>query len=310
MKSIFWIAIVVVFMTAGGFARAQGDAKDFNSLPPLHDPAVVAATEAREKQSNLLRQQAKEALKKGDTAKAIDLFEQAVKAFEIDTQSRIFLTDIYIKQGKNDDVIRILRPLFYHDTHIGYSDEHEITVRMKYVLALLAKNRWAEAVTIYEESFAKEGATTNFGESRNGELKWQLPGGGPEHTLPEVHFSIDDYNISGLSAQAHLILGSREPADVEYEVRAPYMLAHLKQALKYDRFSLDAQFLSGILLAKMERFDEARTAFKQAARLAPDSAQLEIAAALKDLKVQEEQKKARDAAKAVQGADAAKQAPQ
>jgi tetratricopeptide (TPR) repeat protein len=125
-----------------------------------------------------------------------------------------------------------------------------------------------------------------------------------------VHFSVENPDFADLQAQAHLILGCREPLFSEYEDRVPYMLAHLKQAIKYDRFSLDAHFLSGILLAKLERFDEARAAFKLAAGLAPAEAKPEIAAALKDLQVQEAQKKAKDAIKAAQQAAAAKQAPQ
>ena len=273
---------------------------------PDADPAAIASGDAHLHQSDLLKQQAKEAIKKGEFSKAVPLLEQALRVIDL-SEPRILLADIYIRQGKTDDVLRTLWSMIYPDPHSDSDIGHNVTTRMKYVLALLNKNRWQEAVTVYEESFTGVQVTV-FGGSKNGELPWQLPSDGPVHTVPEMHFSTEYTNYPALTAQAHLILGCRSPMFVESKDKAPYMIDHLQKALKSNRKLLDARFLIGVLLAKMERFTEARSTFEETARLAPKEAQPEIAAALKDLKVQEDKKLANDARHAALKASTTQQA--
>jgi Flp pilus assembly protein TadD len=97
-----------------------------------------------------------------------------------------------------------------------------------------------------------------------------------------------------LRAQASLIRGAIQPQFVEEADKPAYMLEHLKQSLKYNPKSLDATYLSGFMLAKMERFAEARQAYEKALRLASKEARPEAEKALEALKIQEEEKRAKD----------------
>lgn len=286
MKHIFNICIVILWTLASGAVGAQEPQQEGHSSYSGPVDAITLAnleqSRVRGHQADLLRRQALEALKKNETAKAERLFKQALDFDPDDGQSRIHLAYIHIRSKQPKAVIADLGPIVYPRPNYYTSIGSEITTRMMYVLAELDLGNWAEAVDCYE------------GSSRPG-LTWILPGGGPVHTFPNLHFSTDTPDYSGLSAQAHLILGSRVPLLVEEQDRPQYMLDHLRQTLRNNPNSLDATYLSGFMLAKMERFTEARTAFDKAMRLAPTETRPEVQQALQTLKSQENTKLANDA---------------
>ncbi|HLJ55294.1 MAG TPA: tetratricopeptide repeat protein, partial [Chthonomonadaceae bacterium] len=98
--------------------------------------------------------------------------------------------------------------------------------------------------------------------------------------FPEVHFSKINPDFPGMRAQAHLILGAIQPRYIDFFAAPAYMLLHIEEVLRIFPGSLDARFLKAVLLAKMDRYDEARKAFAVASKNAPKPALDEIKAEL------------------------------
>ena len=296
LKHFLWPLIAAATLCC---AQALVSAQDQTGADPVtgrlkDDPARIAAGDAMVRRWELLTKQGKAALKKGDTPAAITLFEHRLTEYP-DFETSMLLAGIYTGSGKLDDAIRVFRPLIYPGPDGGSYEAHLPTTRMKYVLALLDRGNWAEAAAVYEASFTGDNVRV-YRQPTLADLKWSVPGyRGTAHTLPLKHFSVNDPDYAGLQAQAHLILGAREPQFIPTDDMPKYMLDHLKQALKYDPYSLDAHFISGILLVKMEKFKEARAEFQRTAKLAPDSAQAEIESALKNLDEHENKSKERAA---------------
>lgn len=305
MQRIFWLSLVIALMLLGIGVSAQKPDNSSSAYVNPHPgsystPVDRAAYEAgleRIRKSEELKNEAKDLLQQGNISKAIPLLEQRLPLFAND-EDRILLADLYSRQGKPDEVIRVMHSVIYPDPHIVTYASKDPSARMLYVLALIDKGKWEEAVAVYEPTI-------------HSNPRWQLPGGGSQHTFPSVHFDSHVADSTAMRAQAHLIIGASLSLCIETEEnQLPYMLDHLKQSLKYNAESPDAHFLSGLLLTKLNRFHQARKEFNSAAKYASDTAQPEIGAALKDLQVQEAQKRAKDAIKAVQQAAAAKQTPQ
>lgn len=291
MKHLLWLPIIAAMLTAGIGVVAQEELNPYNLPGDSIDIKAREAGLAALGKVNDLRVKAKAALKKGDVARATQLFEQTIAVNPyLGDEARIALADIYTHAHKNPDVIRVLKPMIYPPPDSGSSLASDLRTRMLYVLAILEHSQWQEAATVYEQSF-KGVSTSPDIQIRNGEVRWDLPYyTGGDHTLPEVHFNSEQPDYAGLRAQAHLILGTSPRLLANGVDDIPYMLDHLKQTLKNNRRSLDAMFASGYLLARMGRFSEAREAYMNTAKLAPKEAKPEIDAALKALKVLEDKK--------------------
>lgn len=274
MKRWYWLPIIALFVVAA-HVEAQISIPDGVKLNGGSDPVAIAAYNALMRQADNLRIAGEQALKKGEKAKGIALLLQSLKIDPAETPASLLLADIYIKDNRPADVLAVLQPVVAD--LVGASIGQEVEWRMKYVLALLDMRRWEEAATLYEKSIG-------YGpEGRAGNLRWAIQGyDSGQHSLPDVHFSPDYADEPGLRTQAHLLLGSHHPtfglASLDYKTEMPTMLDHLRQALKSSRNSLDAQFLIGVLLGRMERYEEARKAFAVVMKNAPREARPEIKA--------------------------------
>ncbi len=307
MRSLFRLlaATFLVSVTVLTWAQAPDSNAIYQSnLIPgdLGDPvarAKMIENYARERKGQEQRLQAKEALERGDTAKAFLLLQQAVSNNSTDDESCVLLSYFYIQKGQPDAVIATLDPIVSPPPLTSISMGQEPTVRMLYVLALLERQAWRKAVACYQKTWSP--TYDPISGSRAESHLWHLPGGGPEHSWPDIRFSADTPDYKGMRAQAHLILGTSLPACMKEKDQFPYMLDHLRQVLQINPNSLDAHFVTGWLLAKKERFAEARAAYASAIRLADPGAQKEIAEELKKLKTDEDAQeliKANQAAKA------------
>ena len=236
---------------------------------------------ARAQQSFLLLGQAKMALKKNDLHKAEALLKEALSFCPDDDEACVRLAELHIRSKQPKLVIADLDPIVNPRPNLISSIGNDVVTRMLYVLAQLDCGNWEAAATCYSKGFRSD-------------LTWNLPGGEPAHTFPNVPFSPDNPDFLGMRAQAHLILGARLPHFITGQDVPPYMLEHLRQALQYNPKSLDATFLSGFMLAQMERFPEARAAYEKALRLASKEARPEVQKALVALKVEEDAKRAKD----------------
>ncbi len=232
--------------------------------------AAQAANAARHNRFLVLCAQAEALLIDNNSAKAIPLLEQA---FDLNPDfTPVSLGDLYIQLKRPADALRVLRPLVYSHSFVFNNGGGDLATNMKYVLALLDMNQWAEAVSVYERTV-------------RGPVRWELPvsliNSRQPHYLPTVHFSPDVLNEPGLRAQAHLIIGSRCPimgvAALDEQKGYLFMLDHLQQTLRSDRHSLDAQFLTGAVLGLLECYDEAKNAFDTAIKNTPkdDRARME-----------------------------------
>lgn len=284
MKHLFSLCaavpLVLLLQVSGAQGAAEGGAF---SIP--EDAATRAAIErdrARSQQCFLLRSQGVAALKKNDIKKAETLLKQALSFDPTDGEACVRLAEMHMRSKQPEAAVADLEPIVNPRLGSTNSVGSEITTRMLYVLAQLDCGKWGAAAACYEKSFRPD-------------LAWSLPGGGPTHKFPNVRFSPENPDFLGLRAQAHLILGAYQPHYVEQQDRPQYMLDQLREALKYNPRSLDAAYLSGWMLAKMERFPEARAAYEKAMRLVSKEARPEVQQALQDLKTQEERKAAHDA---------------
>ena len=296
MKRLYWLPAIVLFMVTA-HVRAQTSIFDKLKLNGGSDPVAIAAYEARMREADNLRIAGEQALKKGEKAKAIALLLQALKIDANQAPASLLLADIYIKDNRPADVLAILKPVIYAPYGMGSSADTTVEWHMKYILALLDMRRWEEAATLYEKIIG-------YGpEGRAGNLRCDIPGyASGQHSLPDVHFSPDYADEPGLRAQAHLLLGTRQPtfglATWDNKITLPYLLDHLKQALKSSRNSLDAQFLIAVVLGRMERYEEARKAFAIVTKNAPREARPEIKAAQAYFDKLEENRKNFDAQEA------------
>jgi tetratricopeptide (TPR) repeat protein len=216
-------------------------------------------------ESNRIVKQANDDLKRRDVQGARALYMKAISAYAWNGQARLRLAEIDLRLRNPDAAIADLKPIVEPPPNRDPSDGREPTTRMLYVLALLDAFRWEDAVACYEDS-VKPG------------LRWRIPGGEPVHTFASVHFSVTNPDIPGMRAQAHLILGAMQPAYIDQQDAPAYMLPHIREVLRIFPGSLDARFLEAVLLAKMDRFDEARAAFARAEKNAPKAALDEIKA--------------------------------
>ena len=219
------------------------------------------------------------ALKKEDLRKAAALFAQAVKIDTDNCEARIRLAEIHLKLKQPEAAVADLRWMIepHADRVLSYGSDPG--TRMLYTLALLDSYRWEDAAACYNGSIKPD-------------LTWSLPGSGPEHTFPAVRFEANTPDFPGMRAQAHLILGARQTAFIDCDDTPDYMLPHIEEVLRIFPGSLDARFLKAVLLAKMDRYDEARKAFAVASKNAPKPALDEIKAELAKMEEREALKKA------------------
>ena len=302
MKCFLWLPTTALLLTLGA-ALTHADVIE---LPisihqgELHgkvvDPvtglvydadARRAAGYAQLRQYSIWCNEAKAFLLKKEVAKALPLLQ---KAYASDPNLFVvneLLADIYNQQKRPEDVLNVLRPVVYTQGYFTAIVTGQETTQMKYALALLDTGHWEEAVALYTKCVPAP-------------LHWEVPGyghgnGGQDHTLPDVHFSPDVSDMPALRAQIHLILGSRQPqfgvASLDEKEGWLYMLDHLQHALKNDRNSLDAQFLVGVVLGNLERYEEAKKAFALVAKNAPREARPEIMTALAQLDIKAKTKR-------------------
>jgi tetratricopeptide (TPR) repeat protein len=291
MKYLFYLFTIASLVLVLGVAGAQEELQEVTGLRKVkgygnyesdQTRAMLAANRVRFQQSFALVGQAKLALKKNEIKKAEVFLKQAL-SFEPDNdEACLRLAEIHIRSKQPSAVVADLEPIVNPRDGATDSVGSDISVRMLYALAQLDCGNWGAAAACYQKSF------------RIGE-EWHLPGGRPRHTFPNVQFSPDNPDVLGLRAQAYLIRGGYSPEFVEEQDKPPYMLENLRQALKYNPKSMDANYLSGFMLAKMERFAEARAAYEKAMRLASKEARPEVKQALDALKVQEDTKRENEA---------------
>ena len=293
MKSMLWLLAAALLPSAAVPTRAQ--APDYIASgstitrSELSDPALRAQLIEEGRRNGLAQDQkfqAKEALEKGDMATAFSLLQQSVHNNPIDGMACVLLAYFYVQKGQPANVIATLDPIVNFGPYNSHSTGREPTTRMIYVLAQLDRYAWKEAVACYEQTWRPR-SNPIFGAHAESHL-WDLPGGGPVHSWPDLKFSADVPDYTGMRAQAHLIIGTTLPDCMEEKDQYPYMLDHLKQVLRINPNSLDAHFVSGWLLGKTARFAEARIEYALAARFASPDAQKEITAELTKLKDKEE----------------------
>ena len=285
MKHLFSLsaAVPLALLVQAAGAQVVDGGLSFNLPEDAATRAADAKQYARYQQCFLLRKQGVAALKKNEVKKAETLFKQALSFDPTDGETCVRLAEIHLRARQPAAAVADLEPIVNPAPDSTISLGTEITTRMLYVLAQLDCRNWGAAAECYLKI-------------PRSELIWSLPGGGPTHPFPNVEFTPENPDFLGMRAQAHLILGASQPHFVEQQDRPAYMLEHLRQALKYDPRSLDATYLCGFMLAKMERFPEARTAYEKAMRMASKEARPEIQQSLDALKVQEEAKRTFDAA--------------
>jgi len=274
-------ALALLILVGGGASAQSGTQKVQSGYSGPEDAgtrAAIAAYSERVQQCFQLVGQAKLALKKHDAAKAETLLKQALSFYPEDEEACLRLAEIHMKAKKPEAVVADLDPIVNPSRNITW---RAISTYMIDVLAQLDSGNWAAAAEAYTKGFRPN-------------QTWSLPGGGPAHTFPDIQFTPDNPDFLGLKAQAHLILGAYQPHYVEEQDKPQYMLEHLTQVLKYNPKSLDATFLSGFMLAKMERFPEARIAYEKAMRLASPEARPEVEKALQELKAKGDAKVAND----------------
>jgi tetratricopeptide (TPR) repeat protein len=263
-------------------ANAQSVQQDgnsgYNGPEDAGTRAAMAQLRERLHQCHLLLIQARATIKKNELIKAEGLLKQALSLNPDNGEARVRLAEMHIRSRQPSAVVADLEPIVNPRPNFHNSVGSDVSVCMLYVLAQIDCGNWAPAEDCYQKTFRPE-------------LTWHLPGGGPEHTFPDVQFSPDNPDFSGLRAQAYLIRGASSPEFVEEKDQPPYMLENLRQALKYNPRSLDANYLSGFMLVKMERFPEARAAFDKAMRMASKEARPEVKQALEALKVKEDAKR-------------------
>ncbi len=298
---------VVMFLVAATLTSAQMPQPHdrINHHKPITDPAIlaiIAARAARQQESADLLREARGALKRGDFPSAFPLLQQALSLDPDDGETRLMLSFFYVQKGQPDNVIAMLKPIIYPLDNNPDSVGNEISTRMIYTLALLDRNAWRDAVASYDKAWHPDPSTLLPGHSPS--HVWDLPGGGPVHPWPDPQFSADKVDYSGLRAQAHLVLGSTLPGFMEEKYQFPYMLQHLRQVLLINTTSLDANFISGWLLGKMERFDDARVAYASAEQLGSPAVQKEINVELSKLKFKEDGLKRYQAQQAAMAAKA------
>jgi tetratricopeptide (TPR) repeat protein len=286
MKYLLHLCIAVPLALVLGVAGAQNAPEvdkfhNGNYVTPEERALIAASRESLLHCSQCLAQ-ARAALKKNDVKKAEVFLTQALSFDRDDGEACLRLAEMHNRAKQPSAVVADLEPIVNPRPGSGSSVGSDISVRMLYVLAQLDCGNWGAAAACYQKSF------------RIGE-EWHLPGGRPRHTFPNVQFSPDNPDVLGLRAQAYLIRGGYSPEFVEEQDKPPYMLENLRQALKYNPKSMDANYLSGFMLAKMERFAEARAAYEKAMRLASKEARPEVKQALDALKVQEDTKRENEA---------------
>ena len=287
-----WLLLGCLPIIVGSNAKAQETYGRLQDSP--EHIARVAAVMARVRQAEKLVGEANALLENGEPSRAVPLLQHALQLHPLD-DATIALADIYIAWNRPADALQTLQPIVYPPSSQGGSVGQDVRTRMKYILALLDTRQWTKAATLYEQSIGLHE------HGRMGNLRWNITNygagaGDSDHWLPDMRFSPEVEDMPGLRAQAHLILGTRWPM-VSDITRNPSlclqtMLDHIQQALKSNPRSTDAQFVSGVLLREMGRYDEARTAFARTAQMAPAEAQPEIKAALDKLNRRQEQQKA------------------
>lgn len=272
---------VLLVLGIAGVQAAPQNPKALGYFDISEERAMMAATNERLRKCALLRSQGIAALQKNDLRKAEALLKQALSVDPTDPESSVRLAQMHMRSKQPAAVITDLDPIVNPKPGSGNSEGSAITTRMLYVLAQLDCGNWEAAATCYQKSYRHD-------------QTWLLPYGGPVHPFPNIPFTPENPDFSGLRAQAHLILGGCLPSFFQPKDAPPYRLEQLRQALKYNPKSLDATYLSGFMLGKMERFAEARQAYEKALRLASKEVRPEIQQSLEALKEQEDAKWAND----------------
>jgi tetratricopeptide (TPR) repeat protein len=280
--AVIMLVAILLIGAAGAQIASQDGLSSFSAPDSPRTLQAIAEYRVRLQQCNLLLNQARAAIKKDEQLKAEGLLKQALKLDPDNGEVRVRMAEMHIRSKQPSAVVTDLEPIVNPRPNFSTSVGSDISVRMLYVLAQLDCGNWGAAAACYQKSVRPDEA-------------WLLPGGGPAHAFPSVQFSLENPDFLGMRAQAYLIRGGYSPEFVEEKDKPPYLLENLRQALKYNPKSLDAHYLSGFMLAKMERFAEARAAFGKALRLASKEARPEVQKALDALKVQEETKREKEA---------------
>ena len=266
MKFLYWLPIAALLLPVATLAGAQFI--DPRETFDEHHRQVMEEN-AKPKVYDILTAQAKALLRKKEIDKAIPLLQKALAIAPDHIDANELLADIYMQRKRPEEA---LQPIVYTQSFQENGVGGLLIPEMKYILALLDTGHWEEAAALYEKGIRDP-------------LHWTMPGyyagkGSPEFTLPNVHFTSGYADMPGLRAQAHLILGSRQPifglAGLDQKDHLPYMYDQLQQALKSNRNSLEAQFLSAVALGSMKRYEEARKAFAVVSKNAPRETRPEI----------------------------------
>jgi len=238
--------------------------------------AVGQAAEAPIHQKQL---HAEELVASGHYLEAATLLETILIDHEgHDDIIRTSLGDLYTRLKRPDDVLRVLAPLW--DRKNQSSTTQPPGTYMLYILALLDKHMWGEAVNIY-----KSACSSN--------LVFSLPHRGAyQHGFPAVDFFADSPQYRAMRSQAELILGATG-SSLEYRDETPYLLKHLREAVRLDPWCADAHLAMGLVLLDSRRLVEARSELAKARRYAPQEELQNVDIAFRELKAAEDLEKSR-----------------
>ena len=179
MKTVFRILASTSILLVGAVVWAQAPRVGSKSYSgpgvPYMDPATEAYfvnLSARDEEACALRDQAKAAIEKGDFPNAFSLLQQAVKTYPTESESCVLLSYFYIQKGQSAEVVTTLEPIVNTGKYTIDNVGEHITTRMMYILALLDRNAWREAVACYKRSWRSDtGEVPQFGISS---FTWRL----------------------------------------------------------------------------------------------------------------------------------------
>lgn len=153
------------------------------------DLAYLAQLEQRQDLLTSFLTQGKLKMEQKHYSQAENLFRKALALDNAESEAWLLLADVYERQGKLEEALPAYHRIIYGQ---GGSIGSDPVTRMRYVLALVRSNRYADAVQVYDK--ARYDAS-----------------GSDDAALFPLRFATNNPEESRLQAAAHYVMGLKHP---------------------------------------------------------------------------------------------------
>ena len=265
----FTIPTVMVFaLGAGCLAASRQQSVPYDDSNRLNkksfaqiNSAAAAITDAKLAKTNLLIHQGDDAKAQGHNSQAEAFYRHAI-AIEYEPSAWLGLVEIYELQHNQEATLKAYHELVYPPHGALNSIGSSPNIKLRYVLALLHRRQWPEAVEVYDMAMRTSAITDGY-------------------PMFDRRFDPQHPDWEGLETTAHLGVGIT--TNYAHAVDPKEQRKHLEAAVRLQpRWAL-AQYHYGVSLEKARQYLLARAAYQKAALLSTDDIKVKAEGAIRKL---------------------------